>query len=143
MNSGVFIFDNSPEALGFFEGLNDFYLRRRDKLEVGLHRGKPAQTDEIYFGLFMGLNGMNGISGSDGRIGENSWMASTWRAFAIQADPEQRVSLMRKPRRLIVGIPNPLLGWDRISPTFMHFVGLKPRAAYDRAVHYCKSKVVV
>lgn len=68
-------------------------------------------------------------------------MASTWRASGLQADPEHGVSLMRKPRRLIAGIPNPLLGWDRISPTFMHFVGLKPRAAYERAARYFHTKV--
>lgn len=138
MNSGVFAFDKSPETSRFFEGLNEFYLRRRDKLEVGLHRGKPAQTDEIYLGLWMGLNGMDGCNS---RIGENSWMASTWRAFGLQANPEHGLSLMRKPRRSIAGIPNPLLGWDRISPTFIHFVGLKPHAAYERAVRYFQTKV--
>jgi hypothetical protein len=86
----------------------------------------------------MGINGMNGCKS---RVGENSWMASTWRAFGLQADPERGISLMRKPRRLTAGIPNPLLGWDRISPTFMHFVGLKPRPAYERVARYCHSKV--
>jgi hypothetical protein len=134
MNSGVFCFDNSPAAATFFAGLNDFYLRRKDHLGVGLHRGKPAQTDEIYIGLWMGLNGLDSC---DARDGENSWMVSTWRAFGLRLDPVRGSAVMRKPKRSTFGIPNPLGGWDRLSPTFVHFVGLKPVRQYQRlAAHF-------
>ena len=140
MNSGVFAFDDSPEAAGFFKGLNEFYLRRREELGIGLHRGKPAQTDEIYIGLWMGLNGMDSCGG---RVGDNSWMVSTWRAFWMTLDPERGISVLRKPRRSTVGIPNPLLGWDRLSPSFVHFIGLKPRRPYDRIARYFRAKIAL
>jgi hypothetical protein len=134
MNSGVFCFDKSPEAAAFFQGLNDFYLRRRAHLGVGLHRGRAAQTDEIYIGLWMGLNGLDSVGGRDD---ENSWMVSTWRAFWMRIDPKAGISVLRKPRHSIAGIPNPIGGWDRISPTFVHFVGLKPPRLYQRlATHF-------
>ena len=136
MNSGVFCFDRSPEAAVFFEGLNNFFLRRRGELEVGLHRGKPAQTDEIYIGLWMGLNGLDSCGG---KIGENSWMVSTWRAFWMTIDPARGVSVMRKPKRSIAGIPNPIAGWDRLSPSFVHFILLKPHATYDRLARYFRA----
>ena len=138
MNSGVFYFDNSPESKAFFEGLNEFYLRRREHLGVGLHRGTPAQTDEIYIGLWMGLNGLDSCGGRDG---ENSWMVSTWRAFWMTIDPEHDKSVLRKPRRSIAGIPNPVGGWDRISPSFVHFVGLKPSRQYNRLTVYFNAKM--
>ena len=138
MNSGVFAFDNSPEAATFFAGLNDFYLRRRESLGVGLHRGKPAQTDEIYIGLWMGLNGMDSCGG---KIGENSWMVSTWRAFWMTLDPAHGVAVLRKPKRSIAGIPNPIGGWDRLSPCFVHFIALKPPGPYNRLAAYFNGKV--
>ena len=133
MNSGVFCFDNSPRAAEFFAGLNDFYLRRKDHLCVGLHRGTPAQTDEIYIGLWMGLNGLDSVGG---RVDENSWMVSTWRAFGMKIDPAHGTAVMRKPKRSTFGIPNPIGGWDRLSPSFVHFIGLKPAADYKRLCDY-------
>jgi hypothetical protein len=140
MNSGVFSFDDSPDALSFFAGLNDFYLRRRDALGVGLHRGKPAQTDEIYIGLWMGLNG---IDARFQNSGENSLMVSTWRAFGLRVDPERGVAVLRKPRRSIAGVPNPIMGWDRLSPTILHFIGLRPRGAYQRLSRWFQARVGV
>lgn len=128
MNSGVFCFEKCPEADVFFAGLNDFFLRRREHLGVGLHRGKPAQTDEIYIGLWMG---MNGLDSTGPRSDENSWMVSTWRAFGMRLDPDRGIAVMRKPRQSFKGVPHPFGGWDRISPSFVHFVGLKPRRQYE------------
>jgi hypothetical protein len=136
MNSGVFAFDNSPEAAAFFAGLNDFYLRRRNQLGIGLHRGKPAQTDEIYIGLWMGLNGLESCGG---KLGENSWMVSTWRALRTCIDPGRGRSLIHKPRHAIAGVPNPIGGWDRLSPSFVHFIGLKPRRTYQRLSAYFRT----
>jgi hypothetical protein len=136
MNSGVFTFDRSEAASRFFAGLNDFYLRRKDFLGIGLHRGKPAQTDEIYIGLWMGLNGLDSCTGE---AGMNRWMNSTWRAFGITLDLGRGVSLLRKPVRSTFGIPNPLLGWEQLSPTLMHFVGLKPANLYKRAAQHFRA----
>lgn len=130
MNSGVFYFRKNAQAEEFFSGLKEFYLRRRDHIEPGLHRGVPAQTDEIYFGLYLGLHGMD--MGVGGQFEKNSWMVSTWRAFGMRFDPDNNVSVIRKPRRSIAGIPNPLTGWDKLSPTFAHFIGLRPQHLYRR-----------
>jgi hypothetical protein len=125
-------------ARDFFTGLNDFYLRRRELLGVGLHRGKPAQTDEIYIGLWMGLNGMDSVGG---RVGENSWMVSTWRGFGMSFDPDRGRSVIRKRRRAIAGIPVPLFGWDRISPSFVHFISLKPHGPYRRLARLFRDRL--
>lgn len=129
MNSGVFSFDRSPAAARFFAGLVDFYERRHHALAVGLHRGRFAQTDEIYLGLWMGLSGIFPVIS---RIGHDTWMNSTWRAFRYELSATQGTSMLRKPTRSIAGIPNPLFGWDTLSPSFVHFVGLKPARHYQK-----------
>ena len=99
------------------------------RTEWPCHRGSPTQTDQNYIGLWIGLIGMDNCGG---REEESSWMASTWRAFWMVIDPEHGTSVLRKPRRSIMGIPNPVRSWDRLSPSFMHFVGLKPKRRYSR-----------
>ncbi len=138
MNSGVFCFDDSPQAADFFSGLNDYFRRRRDVLGVGLHRGRPAQTDEIYIGLWMGLNGLESCGG---KFGNDSWMVSTWRAFWMTLDPVRGNTVLRKPRRSLAGIPNPLGGWDRLSPSFVHFISLKPPGRYKRLAGFFQAKL--
>ena len=125
MNSGVFYFDKSARARDFFVSLNEFYKRRMSSLGVGLHRGRPAQTDEIYIGLFMGLCGMDAANMA--RTDANSWMVSTWRGLLMRFLPRLGRAAIYKPR----GNPlNPFAGWDRLSPTFAHFVGLRPAGRY-------------
>jgi len=136
MNSGVFCFERSASGIAFTDGLLDYYLRRREHLAIGLHRGVRQQTDEIYLGLWMGLNGLDPVVA---RNGHNSWSNSTWRAFLVRADPEKQISSLRKPVRSTFGIPNPLLGWDRISPTIMHFIALKPAVPYRRAAAFVRA----
>lgn len=127
MNSGVFCFNRSAEAARFFQGLIEFYERRHHALAVGQHRGTRAQTDEIYLGLWMGLSGIGPVVS---QIGNDTWMNSTRRAFGYKLRPTEGVSILRKPTRMIGGIPNPLAGWKALSPTFVHFVGLRPERHY-------------
>jgi hypothetical protein len=138
MNSGVFYFEDGPEAAGFFAGLNDYYLRRKDHIAMGEFHGKPAHADETYFGLWMGLNGLDSCGG---KFGEDSWMASTWGAFGLTLKPERGVSVIRKLKRSMFGRPNPIGGWDRLSPSFVHFIGLKPRGQYRRLAAYFHAKL--
>jgi hypothetical protein len=138
MNSGVFCFDKGPEAAGFFAGLNDFYLRRKDGIALALHHGRRTQADEIYIGLWMGLNGLDSCGG---KFGENSWMASTWGAFGMTLKPECGVTILRKPKQSLFGRPNPIGGWDRLSPSFVHFIGLKPSGEYKRLAAYFQAKI--
>ena len=130
MNSGVFCFERTDTGTRFTQGLVDYYLRRRHHLGIGLHRGVRAQTDELYLGLWMGLNALDAVASRNGR---HSWTNSTWRAFLVRVDPKTCTSSMRKPLRSTFGIPNPLLGWEALSPTIMHFIGLKPAGVYRRA----------
>jgi hypothetical protein len=138
MNAGVFCFDKSAAAADLFAGLNDFYLRRMDHLGVGLHHGKQTQNDEIYIGLWMGLNGLEGCGGG---FGGNTWMASTWGAFGMTLKPERGVSVIRKLNRSILGRPNPIGGWARLSPSFVHFIRLRPRRKYNRLAAYFHASI--
>ena len=71
MNSGVFCFERAAAGIAFAEGLIEYYLRRREHLGIGLHRGVRAQTDEIYLGLWMGLNGLDPVADSGGGCGRD------------------------------------------------------------------------
>jgi hypothetical protein len=129
MNAGVFYFDRSSQAQDFFQGLNEFYLRRREFLNIGLHRGVPSQTDEVYFGVYMGLCHMD--SRHVQNVGDGSWMVSTWRTLHCSIDPATDRATMYK---LTNNFPRRPLGpaWRRLSPTFAHFIGLKPVRLYRR-----------
>jgi hypothetical protein len=139
MNAGVFVFDKTPKSIEFFQGLNDFYLTQRNNLCGTTHRGIPTQTDEIYIGVYMGLLGMG--TKHVANIGENSWMASTWRALRLHIKPDQGEAILYKPR----GYPSPLWllpsHWDRLSPTFAHFIGLKPRRMYESLAKKFRQKL--
>lgn len=138
MNSGVFCFERSNTVDCFFRGLDDFYLRRRQSLEIANSRDGRIHSHELYLGLWMGLNRLDSCGG---KYGENSWMVSTWRSFGIAADPEKGTSIIRKPRRSVAGVPVPIGGWDRLSPSFLHFIGLKPAPLYARLSQFFMSKV--
>ena len=70
-----------------------------------------------------------------------SWMVSTWRGFGIRMDPARDIARLRKPRRSTMGIPNPLGGWDLLSPTVLHCIGLKPAPLYRRLAAYFRARV--
>ncbi len=130
MNAGVFQFDNSPAAAAFFEGLNRYFLDRAEHLNISLYRGQRTQTDELYLGLWMGLNGMDAANMNN--VGRNSWMVSTWRALWCDFRPEEGRSLILKGDRHLFGIPFLPRRVVPLSPTFAHFIGLKPRRLYQR-----------
>jgi hypothetical protein len=64
--------------------------------------------------------------------GPNSWMVSTWRALWCDIDPSREKSIIYKGNNYVLGIPLLPLRVDRLSPTFAHFIGLKPRRIYER-----------
>ena len=39
-------------------------------------------------------------------------------------------AVLRKPRHAFAGVPHPFRGWDRKSPNFLHFIGLRPTRTY-------------
>lgn len=130
MNAGVFCFDKSKEAKNFFDGVNDFYLRRREVLNISLYHGERTQTDELYLGIFMGMQGMD--CDNVNNVGMNSWMVSTWRAVYCDFRPQNGRSLIYKTDKHLFGIPVLPMKIVRLSPTFAHFIGLKPRRVYRR-----------
>ncbi len=138
MNAGVFYFDKSDQARAFFEGLNAFYLRRREFLNIALHRGEKAQTDELYLGVYMGLQGMDcrHVANDAG----NSWMVSTWHGMGCRFDPDTGHAVIYKPSRYFSGLPLPL-GLRRLSPTFAHFIGLKPNRLYQKLANDFRRRV--
>jgi hypothetical protein len=137
MNSGVFHFDASPAATAFFEGLHRFYLARRNHLNIAIYRGKRTQMDELYLGVWMGLNGMDTANMSN--IGGNSWMVSTWRALWCDIRPETGRSLILKGDRHLFGMPFLPRRAVPLSPTFAHFIGLKPHGLYERLARHFRA----
>ncbi len=128
MNAGVFYFDKSEESRKFFDGLNDFYLRRREHLNISLYHGVKTQTDELYIGLYMGLTGMD--CDNVANIDNNSWMVSTWRALYCDFKPEIGRSIIYKGDNHAFGMPFLPRKVTKLSPSFAHFIGLKPRRLY-------------
>lgn len=140
MNSGVFYFDKSDHAASFFSELNRFYMLRRNFLGGALHRGVRHQVDEIYFGVFMGLKEMDCNNMNNNGI--NSWMVSTWRSIYCNVNPTYGTSSFYKPTGFIRNIPIFPTGFDKLSPTFAHFIGLKPRRLYMKLSKYFKEQAL-
>lgn len=138
INSGTFCFDDSAASRDFFHGLNDYYRTRHEALLITSHRGVLDQTDELYIALWLGLNG---LGASKHRYGHDSWSNSTWGSFGFRFNPARNVSRFYKPTRYTMGIPNPLLGFEKLSPSFAHFVGLKPRTHYQRLAAYFREQI--
>lgn len=130
MNAGVFHFKKTAAAAEFFRNLNAFYLCRRNALNIALYKGVRTQTDELYLGVFMGLNGMDCANMAN--VGENSWMVSTWHALWCAVDVPVGRSLVYKGDNHLLGLPFFPTRVARLSPTFLHFIGLKPRHLYSR-----------
>ena len=135
MNSGVFYFDKSPAARAFFDAVNELYLTSGDAFANAHLWGGSGQTDEPYLGLIMGKMGMD--TDNMANIGRNSWSVSTWRTFhCTNAGLVYKATgfLYEKsylPTRIAV-----------LSPTFLHFVGLKPKRLYARLVRRVMSHPV-
>jgi hypothetical protein len=130
MNAGVFQFDASAQAANFFAGLDRYFIERQEHLKISLYRGQRTHTDELYLGLWMGLNGMD--AGNMANQGRNSWMVSTWRALWCDFRPERGHSLLLKGDHHLFGIPVLPRRVVPLSPTFAHFIGLKPQHVYRR-----------
>lgn len=127
MNSGLFYFDKSPISAAFFADLNSFYLLQKDHLVA--HDGPWKYEDELFFGVVMGRFGLRPTLHADAH--GNTIMATTWRAPICLADPVGGRSILIKPTGYLFDLPIPR-GFRRLSPTFMHFVGLKPNWLYRR-----------
>ena len=131
MNNGVFTFNRSTQPQLFLDGMKSYYMDRRTIIDSLLLSNEKRHSAELYMGLWMAKSGLDAMRGG-GRFGSDSWMVSTWRAFGIHIDPSRSISIIRKPRRSVFEVPCPILGWDKLSPTIAHFIGLKPKRLYRR-----------
>ena len=127
MNSGVFYFDKSQAARSFFEAVNDLFLTCGDQFGGADLWGGSGQTDEPYLGLTMGKLGMD--TDNMANVGRNSWSVSTWRTFHCT-----NAGLVFKASGFLFGRSYLPTRVALLSPTFLHFVGLKPRYLYRRLV---------
>lgn len=128
MNSGVFYFDKSEASRSFFAHLNALYREHSEDL-VALD-GPWRHEDELFFGVAMGRTGLLPTLGSD--EAGNTIMATTWRAPVCRVEASRGWSVLYKPTGFYAGIPVLPRGFRRLSPTFMHFIGLKPKGLYTR-----------
>ncbi|MFL1463376.1 hypothetical protein ACI6QG_14315 [Roseococcus sp. DSY-14] len=138
MNAGVFHFTRTPEGRAFFAGLEAFYLDKMEELSVTNYKGPNSQSFELYLGLYMGRLGMDCANVAN--RGEDSWMVSTWRALWFDIAPERGRCTIWKGARHLWGLPFLPRQVDRLSPTFPHFVALKPRRLYDRLAAYYRHR---
>lgn len=137
MNSGVFYFRKGPDATCFFSRLRELYHNHKDLLS-NIHQGRSGQyADEPFFGVAMGEFGIDplGVVPNHGSL-----MVTTWRARNCIFRPEQEISRIDKPRTYWFGIRHLPRHWVRHSPTIAHFIGLKPRAVYEKTADYFREQ---
>ncbi|TQF77508.1 hypothetical protein FK498_12340 [Elioraea sp. Yellowstone] len=130
MNAGVFFFDKSEAAARFFAEFEDFYQKEFETLAISNYRGANSHSFELYLGIFLGMKGL--ASALMPNFGNESWMVSTWRAPFCRFDIASGRSEIFKLGRFLFGLPVLPTSITRLSPTFAHFIGLKPRATYER-----------
>jgi hypothetical protein len=136
MNSGVFYFRRSAESSRFFARLRTLYRDHRDELS-NIHQGRRNQyADEPFFGVAMAEFGIEPLQSDPG---QGSLMVTTWRARNCGFQPDVQYSRIDKPSAYWLGIPLLPRQWVRHSPTIAHFISLKPRPVYDKAVEYFRS----
>ncbi|MBB5690927.1 hypothetical protein GXW77_00765 [Roseomonas alkaliterrae] len=138
MNAGVFHFDRSEGSRAFFAGLERYYLDRMDALRITNYRGPRSHSFELVLGLYMGLQRMNCENVPN--VGENSWMVSTWCAVWCDIEPETKRCIIWKGANHLFGLPFLPMRIDRLSPTFPHFVGLKPARLYNRLAAFYRQR---
>lgn len=138
MNAGVFYFDKSDESKAFFEEFGNFYLREFETLRLSASQGskspggkaRRSHSFELYLGIFMGMKRLLNIIMPN--FDENSWMVTTWRIAFCRFDIAAGRSEIYKLSDFLFGLPILPTRVVRLSPTFPHFVGLKPKRTYAR-----------
>ena len=130
MNAGVFYFDRSEASRRFFEEFDAFYLAEIDNLSISNYKGKGSQSFELYLGIFLGMKDMKHVLMPN--FNSNSWMVSTWRTAFCRFDIRTGLSEIYKLNDFLFGLPLLPTRMVRLSPTFPHFVGLKPKRTYAR-----------
>jgi hypothetical protein len=135
MNSGVFCFRSGADSAIFFDTALRL-VESHGELLGATHRHELQLADEPFLGAALGLHQIEPV---DYRPEEGSVMVTTYRTSGTAFDPFHGRSMMTKNSDFAV------LGrfWPRRrvqhSPSIVHFVKLKPRAAYLAISHRLRS----
>lgn len=127
MNSGVFYFKRGEATNDFFRTAETLVSRHKNLLG-SFHRNRIQLADEPFIGAALGIRQISPIGYSPR---EGSIMITTVSASKAQFDPIARVSSILKHddfRLLGRFLPRKKV---QHSPSFAHFVKLKPHASYQ------------
>lgn len=128
MNSGVFYFRNGSRTRSFFDTALDL-VANQSILLGKIHRTKRQLADEPFIGAAMGVQNLEPISYEPE---EGSIMVTTINSSEAAFDPFSKTSHLvinsdfRFARRFLPGMS------VAHSPSFAHFVRLKPRSQYRK-----------
>ncbi|MBC4018005.1 hypothetical protein, partial [Siccirubricoccus deserti] len=120
------------------QSLFGWALSQSENLQITNYKGANSHSFELYLGLFMGMKGMD--TENMRSSGNNSWMVSTWRAFGCDFRPQDGFSRLLKADRFLFGLPFLPTKFTALSPSFAHFIGLRPRRLYDRLSAHFRSE---
>jgi hypothetical protein len=131
LNSGVFYFRQGGESSRFFRTALD-YLRDHAPLLAVSHRNKLQIADEPFIGAAMGALNIKPLQYDPG---EGSIMVTTVNASNARFDPMNRISsIIKHDDFRLLGRFMPRAHVQH-SPSFAHFVRLKPRTTYRAAAN--------
>lgn len=131
LNSGVFYFRRGDETNRFFNAALDLVCQRADLLGI-FHHNKLQLADEPFIGTTMGLLGLEPLQYTPE---EGSIMITTVQSSQARFDVLERISHIVKHDDFLIG--DRFLPRKRVehSPSFAHFVQLKPQNTYLKAVN--------
>lgn len=126
MNSGVFYFRKGKETNAFFNTTHSLVSKHKNLLG-SLHRNQLQLADEPFIGAALGVHLLTPISYNPE---EGSIMITTVNASKAKFDPIKRVSsILKHDDFLMLGrfFPRKKV---KHSPSFAHFVKLRPLSVY-------------
>lgn len=136
-NTGVMFFRRSGEGARVHDAANDLYRNARGILGM-VHQGRDRQySDEPFYGAAMGRCGIAPVGYT---ADEGSVMVTSWRAKRHEADWDKDRSVVVKPDGFRIAGRLWAKGYTEHSPSVQHFIGLKPRAEYDRLTRELRAK---
>lgn len=136
MNSGVFYFSRGAKANEFFATTHSLVSQYKNLLG-SFHRNRLQLADEPFIGAALGVHRINpiGYLPSEGSI-----MITTMNASQVNFDPIARISnILKHDDFMILGrfLPRKKV---KHSPSFAHFVKLKPHTNYQACADSLRRK---
>ena len=129
-NTGVLLFDRQAGAETVEATALGYIRERADVFGLAPHQGRAGQlSDEPFWGAAMGAHGVEPVTYAPG---EDTIMATSWRARRHEADLVRGETLVEKATGYRIGGKLWARGWVAHHPSVLHFIGLKPRRMYQR-----------